>query len=318
MRSTLSILAALLTLSSPAGAVDFEKEILPFLESKCIECHKAPYEENGKTKKPKAGLRLDGAWAFATGSENGAVLEPGKPDESELYLRVSLPADDPDFMPPEGEAEPLTEKELALFKKWIEEGAEFGGWAGNLEGKPKEMSNTGDKIPVSETQELYKRIAEGLEMPEEKSWATVTESGGRVQRLANTSPLLAVDFRLSAEPATDEAVASIGAIAPHVAELDLSKTAVTNDALAILAETPRLVRLNLSQTELDDGALKHLSGLPELRYLNLYGTKVGDAGLRQLGKLKNLEAVYLWGSAATQQGARQLQKSLPDAKINFK
>ena len=43
------------------GVVDFEKEVWPILESRCVECHKAPYELNGLLKKPKAGLRLDGA-----------------------------------------------------------------------------------------------------------------------------------------------------------------------------------------------------------------------------------------------------------------
>ena len=59
-------LFVLLALGTPAisrAAVSFEKEILPFLEKKCMECHKAPFEENGKTVKPKAGLRLDAAWA---------------------------------------------------------------------------------------------------------------------------------------------------------------------------------------------------------------------------------------------------------------
>jgi hypothetical protein len=62
--------------------VNFEKELLPFLTKKCIDCHKAPYEENGKKKEPKAGLRLDASWAIVKGSENGPVLTAGAPDKS--------------------------------------------------------------------------------------------------------------------------------------------------------------------------------------------------------------------------------------------
>ena len=54
--------------------IDFEKQIWPILERSCVKCHKAPFEENGRTIKPKAGLRMDGAWAISLGSENGAVM----------------------------------------------------------------------------------------------------------------------------------------------------------------------------------------------------------------------------------------------------
>ncbi|MCH1409213.1 MAG: hypothetical protein L7V87_09295, partial [Verrucomicrobiales bacterium] len=104
MRKLFLSLSLAATLPLVAGAVDFEKELLPVFEAKCVECHKAPYEENGRTKKPKAGLRMDGSWAFEAGSENGSVLEAGDPDKSELFYRVTLPHDDDDFMPPSGKA----------------------------------------------------------------------------------------------------------------------------------------------------------------------------------------------------------------------
>jgi hypothetical protein len=31
-------------------------------------------------------------------------------------------------MPPEGKADPFTDEEKALLKKWIDEGANFGAW----------------------------------------------------------------------------------------------------------------------------------------------------------------------------------------------
>jgi hypothetical protein len=304
--------------AATAEAVDFEKEILPFFEAKCIECHRAPYEEDGRTKKPKAGLRMDAAWAINIGSESGAVLVPDKPDDSELYYRVTLPDDDDDFMPPTGKADPLTLVEIALFKKWIEEGADFGDWTGNLEGKPEEVSDSGGKVPVSEIQELYKRLAEGVDAPNSESWEPITTAGGRVAPLSKSSPLLAVDFRLTTENANDEAIGSIGVIAPNIVHLDLSKTAVTDGALSILNETPKLVRLNLSQTAITDAGLRNLSSLKELRYLNLYGSGITDAGLKNLEGLKSLEAVYLWQSKATEAGAKKLSSALPNAKINFK
>lgn len=301
-----------------SAAVSFEKEILPVIEAKCMECHKAPYEKDGKTVKPKAGLRLDAAWAILVGSEDGAVLVAGKSGESPIYERVTLPPDDQDFMPPKDKAEPLTTAEVDLLKRWIDEGASFGGWQGNLTGKPADLSNSGTKVPVSKLQEVYKRLGEGLSMPEEKSWESVTASGGRVARLAETSPLLSVDFRLAAEPATDEQILAAKPIAASIAHLDLSRSAATDAALALVEESPRLVRLDLSSTSVGDAGIARLAGLKELRYLNLHDTQVTDAGLQSLKGLSSLEAVYLWQSKVTESGVKALQKALPEAKINFK
>ena len=82
------------------GIVDFEKEILPILEERCIECHKAKYVLNGKIKEPKAGLRLDGASHIMRGSDDGPVVVVDHPSRSSLYQRVILSSSDNDLMPP--------------------------------------------------------------------------------------------------------------------------------------------------------------------------------------------------------------------------
>ncbi len=122
-----------------ADKVSFEKDIYPIMEAKCIDCHKADYvDERGRTKKAKSGLRMDGAWGYAKGGdleadEGKKFLTPGKPDESTLYTFTMLPEEDDYHMPSKGDD--LTADEQALLKKWIEEGADFGGWVGNEEGK---------------------------------------------------------------------------------------------------------------------------------------------------------------------------------------
>ena len=107
-------------LSAREGSVSFEKDVLPVLERSCGECHSA--------KENFSNLRLDTAAAILKGGDLGKVLEPGNPDESSLYVRVSLPQDDLDFMPVEGE--PLNEDEVETLRQWIEQGADFGGWTG--------------------------------------------------------------------------------------------------------------------------------------------------------------------------------------------
>lgn len=125
MRMNLATTASILWIcfaggvTNAAESVDFEKHILPLLYQRCFSCH------SGKKEKPKGGLRLDTA---AQIWESG-VLEPGKPEESELFIRVDLPHSDEDFMPPlEGGGRPLSEEELDLLRQWIDQGADLGEW----------------------------------------------------------------------------------------------------------------------------------------------------------------------------------------------
>lgn len=93
-------------------AVDFEKDIRPLLQERCVECH--------GEKKQKGELRLD-AKAFAfKGGHDGAAIVAGSPDRSPLYQRL-VSADEDERMPPKGE--PLGPKQMSAVKEWIAAGA---------------------------------------------------------------------------------------------------------------------------------------------------------------------------------------------------
>jgi hypothetical protein len=110
------------TASTGAEGVDFHSEIMPILQQRCNDCHKAPYEENGRTKNPKAGLRFDSYDWLMKGSEDiGPIIEAGDTDASILFEVITLPPDDDMIMPPKGD--PLTAEQIDLFRRWILEGA---------------------------------------------------------------------------------------------------------------------------------------------------------------------------------------------------
>lgn len=97
-------------------AIDFGRQIRPILSAKCFSCH-GPDEEHRK-----ADLRLDireGAFAVEDGV---AVLAPGKPQESEAWLRIHSDDKD-DVMPPPKAKNPLSTAEKELIRQWIEQGA---------------------------------------------------------------------------------------------------------------------------------------------------------------------------------------------------
>jgi cytochrome c len=102
------------------GTVQFERDVWPILKAKCVTCHGPEDHFND--------LRLDSKERILKGSKNGKIITPGDPSKSPMYLRVSLPPDDLDIMPAEGD--PLTAAQIDTLKRWIAEGADFGSWVG--------------------------------------------------------------------------------------------------------------------------------------------------------------------------------------------
>jgi cytochrome c553 len=96
--------AAVRAADTPA---DLGRQALAVLRARCVECH-------GRDK-GKARLDLSSPEGIARGSRKGAVVHPGKPDESLLWQMVQKGK-----MPPE---EPLPEKERQVLRHWIESGA---------------------------------------------------------------------------------------------------------------------------------------------------------------------------------------------------
>jgi mono/diheme cytochrome c family protein len=121
---TLLAASALLSGATAQEQVRFNEHIRPILSNNCFYCH-GPDE-----KHRKADLRLDVREGAVADLGGYAAIAPGKPDASELLRRVT--AHDPDdLMPPPKSKKPrLSEKEVALVRKWIEQGAEYEGhWA---------------------------------------------------------------------------------------------------------------------------------------------------------------------------------------------
>ncbi len=120
---TLRLVAVLVVTTPGVGhsqdAVRFERDVQPLL-SRCLQCHGAA--------EPSGGLGLNDRTAALAELDSGLhAIIPGKPEESELLRRVI--AEDPsERMPPKGE--PLTSEEVAVLRRWIEQGAPWPAhWA---------------------------------------------------------------------------------------------------------------------------------------------------------------------------------------------
>ncbi|MBI1323575.1 DUF1553 domain-containing protein [bacterium] len=103
--------------------VRFNRDIRPILSDNCFYCH-------GPDKnRREAELRLDTEAGLLGGEARKGVVRPGEPQAGELMKRVA--SADPDLkMPPPDSGKNLSERDLAMLRKWIEQGAKFEGhWA---------------------------------------------------------------------------------------------------------------------------------------------------------------------------------------------
>lgn len=95
------------------SSVSFNAHIRPIMSNTCFACHGPDEEEN------HSDLRLD---SFEAATEIGEAIIPGDATGSLVYERL-MDEDDP--MPPEEFLHQLSDYDKALFRKWIDQGAQY-------------------------------------------------------------------------------------------------------------------------------------------------------------------------------------------------
>jgi hypothetical protein len=103
--------------------IEFNRDVRPILSENCYACH-GP--DSGTRE---AELRLDTeAGLFGKGAQTQPVI-PSRLDASELVKRITASAAD-EKMPPVDSGKSLSDREITVLKKWIEQGAKWQGhWA---------------------------------------------------------------------------------------------------------------------------------------------------------------------------------------------
>ncbi|MBC7981204.1 MAG: hypothetical protein H7Y36_11635, partial [Armatimonadetes bacterium] len=106
----LSLFAA--TSLSAGEPISFNEHIRPILSENCFYCH------GQDPKHREAELRLDLPEEATIERDGVTAVVPGKPDESEMILRL-LSKDDDEVMPPPKANKHVTPEQIALLKRWI-------------------------------------------------------------------------------------------------------------------------------------------------------------------------------------------------------
>ena len=255
----------------------YARHIDPIFDANCVTCH--------GQEKVKGGLRLDSYALLMAGGKNGPVIVSGKPEQSLLLKRVTLPFGQKHFMPAEGKP-PLKPEEIAWIRAWILAGASPAATA--VAGVSIREETEVPLVPVGD----YSRM-----MPEIRRMAN-----GQGAKLTPVSSKPSDGLILNTEDVAgtfgDAQLAQFQKFAPYIVEAELGGTAVTNASFDTLGKFIHLRALHLERTAVTGVGLTKLAPLSQLAYLNLSGTKVTKAALAPLHSMKNLRHVYLYNTPA--------------------
>jgi uncharacterized membrane protein len=287
--------------------------VAPILEQRCVQCH--------KEGKAKGKFRMDTYELLVKGGSEGPGLVPGNAAESNIIVRIELPEDDEEHMPPEGKQD-IKDPDVAILKWWIDNGADPKKSLADFEVPAAIQEAISKLVPASlETAQTAER-ADPHAAPKGPDSALVAavegfskEFPGAVSFESQQSALVtftAVSLRGNLDDAGFKKLASI---TPQLVTVDLSATKVTDQAVVQLASAKDLRLIRLAETGITDAAIDTLLKLPKLESINLFGTKVTDAGVSKLSSLPNLKYLYLWQTAVTPEAIKALKEKLPACQI---
>jgi hypothetical protein len=298
------ILTAVANVTLAQDKVDFQTQIQPIFVEHCIKCH-GEKQASGKMRLHTAA-NLKEKW-----DADKELLVAGEPEKSELYQRLTLPADDKKRMP--RMADPLPKEKIDLIAAWIKQGATLPEAAAvpATEEKPAETTEAAvekkpAEVPLPEVAAAPKEAIDKL-----------TAAGAQVMPLFAESALLTVSFAHRSEPAGDAEIALLSGVAEQLYALNLADAKPSDAGLAPLAGLKNLATLHLERSSVTDAGLAHSAGLTNLQYLNLYGTGITDEGLKHLAGLKHLQRLYLWQTKVSYDAAMAMEKDTPGLIVNL-
>lgn len=270
---------------------EYSLKIQPILARSCYTCH-------GPSKR-KGDLALDTPAAILQGGRDGPVISPGKPEESELLVRLRLPMDDDDHMPPEGKPQP-SESDIAALEAWIASGAAMPA---SDPGATPTAPRAADPAPPPAPTGPPPAAAADL--------ARLRERLVHVEPLSQDSRFLIVSVAAIAPQVDDDLARELlEPLRPQLVELTLARSAISDKTLEFLAEFPNLRHLDVRGTSVTAAGVAALANHPALEDLNLAQTKLSDEAAGPLKSIRGLKRLYLWKAGLTPEAVADLRAAL--------
>ncbi|MCL6265044.1 c-type cytochrome domain-containing protein [Flagellimonas myxillae] len=256
----------------------YDEVIQPILTNSCVSCH--------SDKKMKGELQLHTIEGILKGGESGLVLEASNADESDLFVRMNLPRDHEDHMPPKDKSQP-SKAEVELIKQWINVGHPFDQTIGES-GLDKDyfLAFFPKKIEVN-----YPDVQVSQAHPD--SIQAIKQFGIHVEPISKVTPYLRVSC-INQPNFTDSDFKVLSAISAQTAILDLGGTQVSDSIFGRLGQLPQLTVLALDHTQITGEGIDQLQSLQHLKSINLSHSNFEESHLSALSELKSLQKLYLY------------------------
>lgn len=279
-------------------AIVFDDIVLPLLDRRCAGCH--------RSGKRKGGLMVTSFADLMKGGENGDVIVPGDPVNSELYRRITLDPNHEDFMPTDGKT-PLTKDETEVIRWWIEAAQASGELKVSSIGGHEEkipllagilgLSEGGDSNNVSATSTRLTNTG----IPTTVDMAAIEnlrEKGMMVRFMLHSPVMLDITLPAGSNIVIKEIEADLRTLAPNVVWLNLSNNGLATSDLVVLKEMTNLEKLRVERNPIGDDLVDIVKDLKHLESLNINDTKVTDGGYSKLKEHSSLKRIYRWTSGS--------------------
>jgi hypothetical protein len=243
----------------------YAKRVAPLFETRCAACH--------GEKRQKSDMRLDSFAAVLRGGKHGAVIRAGDARNSELFVRISLPASDDRAMPPSGKT-PLTEDEKTVIRLWIAHGA--SGSVRDIPGAPKPVVEVAlPKFDLAMVEKQRAPLAALVRRLQDRF-------PGVIAYEAQDSADLEFNASLWGQTFGDADMQALAPLAGRIVRADLSGTGITDASAPVFAAMVNLKTLRLSGTKAGDAIARALAGGKALRSLTVMDTAVTAQALAPL------------------------------------
>lgn len=284
--------------------------IQPILEARCYRCH-GPDKQKGK-------LRLDAQEYILKGGEDGRIIVPDRPGESDMIERILLPKEDDDHMPPK-EKPQLTQQDIDLLHWWVSNGADFtkkvNAFSQPDKIKPILLALQSGELRGELELALSDIPAKSVEKADEKILQQLKDRGVAIIPVASNSNYLSANF-IAVDSVQINDLKLLQSLKKQLLWLNLGNKKLLLAHFAELSNLTALTRLHLERTGLTDEGLKPLNMLPQLRYLNLTGNSITLKGIEQLKDLKEVTHLYIYQTGIQNADTIAMKKIFPKTTID--
>jgi len=287
----------------------YEDMIAPIFEAKCLSCHNA--------QKAKGGLMMTSYENLRRPGESGhPSVTAGAPEKSELYNRLVLPASHEDHMPPEGKT-PLSEKEIALLKYWIETGAAKELSITEARKKETIAPIISQLLPELNTYRMKMEIANLKTEEVAQKLNKVAEHLSVIIKRDSLSDghFFTLSMKFPPAPFTNDQFRELKPYYEIFSRISLTSSGIDDAGLYYIGQMTHLKELYLQKTKLNGSGLVYLQKLENLEVLNLSFTQTDDKAAIDLLNFPNLKKVYLYRTNTSKEVIEALTRYKPELEI---